>query len=80
MSRMTRDEWVRVKQIAAEALARPEGDREGYVAAQCGQDGLLCREVQSLLDSVAKATNLYESPGFTTAALATLAELDDSHV
>ncbi|HEY3043179.1 MAG TPA: hypothetical protein VGJ39_04100 [Vicinamibacterales bacterium] len=64
---MTRDEWVRVKEIAAEALARPEVDRAAYVAARCGQNDLLCHEVQSLLDSVAKATGLYETLEFTRA-------------
>jgi TolB-like protein/Tfp pilus assembly protein PilF/tRNA A-37 threonylcarbamoyl transferase component Bud32 len=75
---MTREEWVRVKEVAAEALARPGAERPAYVDARCGDDARLRREVHSLLHAVAKATPFYERPGFTTDALVAIAERDES--
>jgi serine/threonine protein kinase/TolB-like protein/Tfp pilus assembly protein PilF len=74
---MTPAEWQRVKEIAAEALARADGERASYVAARCGADAALALEVRSLLESVATADALYEGPSLTTAgALAAFGELD----
>ncbi len=76
---MNRDEWLRVKALAAGALALPQPDRAAYVTAQCGSDEPLLRDVLSLIDSAAKAADLYETPPVTYAdALAILVESDDS--
>src|ERR1700751_3833897 len=60
---MTRDEWRRVKEIAAGALEGPPSSRAAYLARQCAvEDEALRREVESLVDAAVKATDLYESP------------------
>jgi serine/threonine protein kinase/Tfp pilus assembly protein PilF len=75
---MTGDEWKRVKEIAAAAMVRPDAERSGFVAAQCGNDASLSLEVRSLLDAMVQAADLYEAPRLTTAhALAGLVDLDD---
>jgi len=68
---MTRDEWQQVKAIAIEALAQPDAERFAFVAARCGLDEPLCREVESLLASMASATHLYERPAFPAEAVLT---------
>jgi hypothetical protein len=59
---MTRDDWRRIKEIAAGALDEPESSRAAYVASRCGRDEKLRNEVESLIDSAAKAEGLYETP------------------
>lgn len=74
---MTRDEWIRIKAIASEALTRPSSDRAAWVAARCGEDVHLAGEVQSLLASISTAEPLYESAPYSSEALeAALAEAD----
>ena len=46
---MTRDQWSRVKEIVAAALAQPESARAAYLATQCDSDDALRREAESLL-------------------------------
>src|SRR5512132_432579 len=62
---MTREEWLRVKQITAAALEEPDAGRASYVATACGGDEPLEREVRSLLSSAISATPLFETPVFT---------------
>src|SRR5207245_1346556 len=64
---ITRDEWQQVKRIAADALAQPVADRSAYVAAQCGADEALRREVASLLAAAVSAADLYEQPAVAIA-------------
>lgn len=59
---MTRDEWHRVKEIAAGALAENAAARASYLAVQCGEDSSLLAEVESLLTATAEAADLYEEP------------------
>ena len=59
---MTRDEWQRVKQVAAEALDVEPSDRSAYVVAACRGDVDLEREVASLLASAESADQLFEGP------------------
>jgi TolB-like protein/Tfp pilus assembly protein PilF/tRNA A-37 threonylcarbamoyl transferase component Bud32 len=74
---MTGHQWQAVKRIAAAALELPEGERTAFVVSQCGHDAPLCRDVQSLLVSTAKATDLFETPMLSAAgAQAILAEAE----
>jgi eukaryotic-like serine/threonine-protein kinase len=59
---MTAEGWKRVKTIAAEAWARPADTRTAYIAAACGNDEALCREVSSLVASMAAAEDRFEEP------------------
>ena len=77
---MTPHEWHRIKDITTAALAEPEAARSAYVTARCGGDETLRFEVLSLLESTVKASNLYETPAFTTAGAAyVLTEADKLH-
>ena len=74
---MDRAEWRRVKAITADALAVNGAERAAFVAAHCGSDESLRREVTSLLAAAVAATDLFEKPALTTtAALAVLADAD----
>jgi len=75
---MTREEWLRVKQITAAALEEPETGRATYVASACGGDEPLEREVRSLLSSAISATPLFETPVFT-ASIAETAIANATH-
>src|SRR5687768_1101120 len=59
---MTRDDWRRIKEIAAAALEEPDSSRSAYVASRCGADDALRAEVESLLDSATRAADLFETP------------------
>ena len=65
---MTRDEWLRVKDVAAGALDQPTSGRDAYVDARCGDDEAWRTEVRSLLASVATASALYETTGVLIAS------------
>jgi eukaryotic-like serine/threonine-protein kinase len=67
---MTREDWQRIKRIAADARDRPAPARDRFVAAACAGDEDLRRQVESLLGSMDAAEHLYETPalaGGTTA-------------
>src|SRR5689334_636706 len=59
---MTREEWLRIKAVAGDALALPESDRQAWIVAACAGDEALLREVQSLLDASTSASSLFETP------------------
>jgi TolB-like protein/Flp pilus assembly protein TadD/tRNA A-37 threonylcarbamoyl transferase component Bud32 len=59
---MTRDDWRRIKDIAGDALEEPIASRAEYVAARCGLDQALLREVESLIASATRAEPLFEMP------------------
>src|SRR5579883_1372310 len=48
---MTPEAWRRVGELFHEALGLPSGERTQWVTAACSDDGDLCREVLSLLES-----------------------------
>ena len=73
---MTRDEWQRVKQVAAGALDVEPSDRSAYVVAACSGDVDLEREVASLLASAESADQLFEGPLSLPAAA--VSALDDA--
>jgi hypothetical protein len=59
---MTHDEWRRIKDIVTGALAEPAASRPGYLDSRCGFDAALRGEVESLLESVTRAADLFEAP------------------
>jgi serine/threonine protein kinase/TolB-like protein len=67
---MTRDEWQRIKEIAANALEQPASARAAYVARRCGADAGLRREVESIVASATDAADLFERPRMLMAGAA----------
>ena len=57
-----RASWLQVKAILADALERPAGDREAFLAEACGGDAALGAEVASLLSAEAEAGDFIETP------------------
>jgi len=64
---MTREEWQRIKDVAARAWEQPRERQTAFVVETCGGDLQLQRDVESLLLSVAEAESLYEPPLITLA-------------
>src|SRR5947207_10403576 len=46
---MSPERWLAIQQIVKSALARPVADRDDFLAAVCGEDEALRRDVASLL-------------------------------
>ena len=61
---MTPAEWGRIKEVLAEALDRPPGQRRGYLDSRCGDDFALRREIEGLLAAADSSDSLLdvESP------------------
>ena len=71
---MTREEWLRIKALAGEALSLPEPDRPAWIARACGDDDSLRREVQSLVEASVAASSLFETPPFPVESVLGLIE------
>jgi len=52
--------WDRVKAVFLNVLERPDAERPAYVAAVCGDDELLRRDIEALLHSDGVAGDLFE--------------------
>ncbi|MGH9139596.1 MAG: serine/threonine protein kinase [Vicinamibacterales bacterium] len=82
---ISRDDWERVKRVAADAWAQPPLQRTDYAIAACGADEALRREVLSLLASMADVGDRFETPALAlpvarlaaAAALTTPAPMPD---
>lgn len=59
---MTPDLWLRVKEITADALERPEAERSAFLATACTGDERLLSEVESLLGAHAGADDFLSAP------------------
>jgi len=80
---VTREEWRRVKDVAAAVLGETGSNRGAVLGALCGSDLALRREVESLLGSVAASAELFEGPTLLvdrTAALEALREFETGRV
>jgi TolB-like protein/Tfp pilus assembly protein PilF/tRNA A-37 threonylcarbamoyl transferase component Bud32 len=81
---VTREEWRRIKAVAAGALDQPDDTRAAYLAATCGDDRALRDQVESLLASAAEASPLFETPSVllagARAVVETLARFETSRI
>jgi len=59
--------WPKVEELYHAALERPVAEREAFLAAACGGDEALRREVQSLLAHEPEAERLMEEPALGAA-------------
>ena len=72
---MTAERWSRVGDLFAEAVALSPGARSEYLAAACGKDGELRREVDSLIDALPSGEDFLEHPAATLYDLRDLADI-----
>jgi non-specific serine/threonine protein kinase/serine/threonine-protein kinase len=70
---MTPEEWRRVKAILDDALERPAAEREGYIAAACGEDVGLRDHVRALARAAEGDGGMLDA----TSAVAAGAEVPD---
>ena len=59
---MNPDQYARIKDIVAEALSRPDGERLAYLRVQCGVDPIAQAEAESLLDAAVHAAPMFQHP------------------
>ena len=72
---MNADQWARLKEVFAGALAQPVEAREAWLRQACGGDGELLKEAHALLRSHETAGDFLEQPvAFDPTDLDTLAE------
>jgi eukaryotic-like serine/threonine-protein kinase len=69
---MTPDRWRQVEDLCHAALARPEENRAAFLAAACAGDGMLQREVESLLAHESSAAGFMRVPAVAVAGSAVL--------
>ena len=62
---MNPDQYARIKDIVAEALSRPEGERGAYLQAACGSDPMTQAEAESLLAAAVQASTLFQNPSIS---------------
>jgi len=67
---LTGERWSRVKALFQAAVERPIEERDAYLAAATGADGVLRREVESLLASDSEVNFLDRLPAASEAMLA----------
>src|SRR5262245_24866079 len=72
---VTAERWSRIGDIFAEAMALTPEARGDYLAAACGADADLHREVDSLIRALPAGPDILERPA---ASLFALADPDDS--
>src|ERR1044072_1161402 len=59
--------YHRVKELFQAALEKPQGEREAYLIAACGDDLALKKEVEELIGMSEEAENFIEEPAFNLA-------------
>ncbi len=65
---MSKERWLRSKELFQEAVERPAEQRQAFLDASCGDDADLRHEVESLLASHAEAGGFLETPAFAEAS------------
>jgi tetratricopeptide (TPR) repeat protein len=64
---VTREEWLRIKSVAADAWEQPAEARAAFLASACAGNDSLREEVERLLRHTEAAAALYETPAFSHA-------------
>ena len=59
---MTPERWRRVAELFGEAVELPAGEREAFLAAECGGDDALAAEVRRMVEADARPNPLVDSP------------------
>ena len=67
---MTPDHWTQIKQIAGDAWALPDADREAYVRTTCAENEPLRVEVMNLLRAMTDAAGSFDRPIIDSVPLA----------
>jgi serine/threonine protein kinase len=62
---VTRDQWRRIKSVAAAAWDQPTEARATFLDSACAGDPSLRREVEQLLESTDAAATMYEAPALS---------------
>ena len=65
---MTPERWHQIEALYHAALERPSSDRAAFLAAACGSDETMRREVESLLDQPASVKAFLDEPALAVAA------------
>src|SRR5207248_2131480 len=65
---MTPEDWQRIKTLLQSALEREPGQRSAFLAAACGGDESLRKEVESFIISHEQAGGFIEEPAFEVIA------------
>jgi len=65
---MTPERWQRIKPLLQSALERDPGERSAFLAAECGGDKALRKDIESLIASHEQAGAFIESPAFEVMA------------
>jgi serine/threonine protein kinase len=65
---MKPERWRRIEQLYHTALKLAADQRSAFLKAECGEDGALRKEVESLLSYEKSAAEFIESPAFDVAA------------
>ena len=65
---MAADCWRQIETLYHATLERPSDDRAAFLASACGNDEVLRREVESLLDQPASVKAFLDEPALAVAA------------
>lgn len=65
---MTPERWQQVKEIFTSALRHKPAERAVFLSKACGTDGVLRREVESLIASHEKDGSFIDSPAYQAAS------------
>src|SRR6185369_15505065 len=66
--------WLKVEAVLQAALDRPAGERVAFLSEACGDDELLFKETNSLIDAYEQAGDFIEQPAITRDARVLLAD------
>ncbi len=65
---MNPETWNRVKELVADALERPPGEREAFLSEACSTEEFLRQEVDRLIENYERAGNFLSQSPFSLAA------------
>jgi eukaryotic-like serine/threonine-protein kinase len=71
---MSSDRWEKIQELLGAALELEPTQRSGFLKEACGDDEVVCREVEALLEAHERAGSFLETPALGLAAQAQAAE------